>query len=66
MLCYRTERGRKMIFKRKVYGKLMSRKMDAKGSQALFIEGARRIEKSSIVEEFAKREYKILTVRTPM
>ena len=55
-----------MIFKRKVYGKLMSRKMDAKGSKALFIEGARRIGKFSIVEEFAKREYKTLTVRTPM
>lgn len=47
-----------MIFKRKVYGKLMSWKMDAKGSRALFIEGARRIGKSTIVEEFAKREYK--------
>lgn len=47
-----------MIFKRKVYDKLMSWKMDAKGSKALFIEGARRIGKSTIVEEFAKREYK--------
>jgi len=30
----------------------------AKGSKALLIEGARRIGKSTIVEEFAKNEYK--------
>ncbi len=48
----------RMIFKRKIYEKLASWKENAKGSKALFIEGARRIGKSTIVEEFAKKEYK--------
>lgn len=47
-----------MIFKRKIYEKLVSWKEDTKGSKALFIEGARRIGKSTIVEEFAQKEYK--------
>lgn len=47
-----------MIFKRKIYKKLVSWKSDVKGAKALFIEGARRIGKSTIVEEFAKKEYK--------
>lgn len=47
-----------MIFKRKIYKKLEDWKRDAKGSKALFIEGARRIGKSTIVEEFARKEYK--------
>lgn len=32
--------------------------MERGGEKALLIEGARRIGKSTIVEEFAKREYK--------
>ena len=47
-----------MIFKRKIYDKLSSWKNETNGTKALFIEGARRIGKSTIVEEFAKREYK--------
>lgn len=47
-----------MIFKRKIYEKLVSWKANTKGTKALFIEGARRIGKSTIVEEFADREYK--------
>lgn len=47
-----------MFFKRKIYDKLLNWKADTKGSKALFIEGARRIGKSTIVEEFAKKEYK--------
>lgn len=47
-----------MIFKRKIYDKLINWKEDTKGSKALFIEGARRIGKSTIVEEFAQKEYK--------
>lgn len=47
-----------MILKRKIYAKLLDWKNVTKGSKALLIEGARRIGKSTIVEEFAKNEYK--------
>lgn len=47
-----------MIFKRKIYDKLLKWKENSKGESALLIEGARRIGKSTIVEEFAKNEYK--------
>ena len=47
-----------MIFKRKIYQKLLDWKNETKGSKALLIEGARRIGKSTIAEEFAKNEYK--------
>lgn len=46
-----------MIFKRKVYDKLLEWKELSAGSSAVLLEGARRIGKSTIVEEFAKREY---------
>ena len=46
-----------MLFERKVYSKLVSWKNECNGSKALLIEGARRIGKSTIVLEFAKREY---------
>lgn len=47
-----------MVFRRKIYNKLKKWKMDTKGTKALFIEGARRIGKLTIVEEFARKEYK--------
>jgi len=47
-----------MIFKRKIYSKLSAWKKEVNGKKALLIEGARRIGKSTIVEEFAKNEYK--------
>lgn len=47
-----------MILKRKIYEKLLNWKADSKGKKALMIEGARRIGKSTIAEEFAKNEYK--------
>jgi hypothetical protein len=47
-----------MIFKRKIYSKLLDWKENSSGEKALMIEGARRIGKSTIVEEFAKNEYK--------
>lgn len=47
-----------MIFKRKIYGKMLEWKHSTRGTKALMIEGARRIGKSTIVEEFAKNEYK--------
>ena len=46
-----------MIFKRKIYDKLLEWKKLSVGGSAAFLEGARRIGKSTIVEEFAKNEY---------
>ena len=46
------------IFKRKIYDKLIDWKQRKNGSTALLIKGARRVGKSTISEEFAKREYK--------
>jgi predicted AAA+ superfamily ATPase len=43
--------------KRKVYQKLLDWKQQRKGEVALLIEGARRIGKSYIVENFAQHEY---------
>ena len=43
-----------MIFRRKIYDKLLEWKKTAR-EKALLIEGARRIGKSTIAEEFAKR-----------
>lgn len=45
------------MFKRKIYAKMLEWKRRSKGRTALLIEGARRIGKSTIVEEFAKNEY---------
>lgn len=46
-----------MTFKRKIYDKLLEWKKDSAGKTAALIEGARRIGKSTIALEFAKREY---------
>ena len=46
-----------MVFKRKIYNDLLRWKAEANGEKALLIEGARRVGKSTIVEEFAKNEY---------
>lgn len=43
--------------KRKIYSQLLDWKNSRQGEVALLIEGARRIGKSYIVEEFAKNEY---------
>lgn len=47
----------KRVFKRKIYDKLLRWKQESGGESALMIQGARRIGKSTIVEEFAKNEY---------
>ena len=47
-----------VIFTRKIYSKLKEWKDTSKGKTALLLEGARRIGKSTIVEEFAKKEYR--------
>ena len=44
--------------KRKIYERLKQWKTDDSGNTALLIDGARRVGKSYIVEEFAKEEYK--------
>jgi len=46
------------VFKRKIYEKFLTWKQSSNGSSALMVEGARRIGKSTLVEEFARREYK--------
>lgn len=45
------------MFKRKIYDKLKLWKAESDGKTALLIEGARRVGKSTVVEEFAKNEY---------
>jgi len=47
----------KMELERKAYGKLVEWKEASKGSTALLINGARRVGKSHLAEEFGKREY---------
>lgn len=47
-----------MPFKRKIYSKLLDWKKESLGKTAVLVEGARRIGKSTIVEEFGKNEYK--------
>ena len=45
------------VFRRKIYDKLLEWKTESDGRTALLIEGARRVGKSTVVEEFAKNEY---------
>lgn len=47
-----------MIFERNIYKDLLKWKSASNGKTAMLIEGARRIGKSTIVEQFAKNEYK--------
>lgn len=47
----------KRIFKRKIYDRLLKWKQESNGESCLLIQGARRIGKSTIVEEFARKEY---------
>ena len=45
------------VFKRKIYDRLLEWKQRSEGRSALLVQGARRIGKSTIVEEFARNEY---------
>ncbi len=47
-----------MEFKRKIYKDLLEWKNEQNKNSALLIEGARRVGKTTIVKEFAKKEYK--------
>ena len=46
------------FMKRKIYNELINWKNTELGRTALLIDGARRVGKSYIAEEFAKNEYK--------
>ena len=48
----------KSVFKRKIYEEILEWKEKRSDKYALLIKGARRIGKSTIVEEFAKKEFK--------
>ena len=45
------------VFKRKLYEQMLRWKADRDGETALLIQGARRVGKSTLAEEFAKNEY---------
>ena len=46
------------MFQRKLYAKMLSWKEKRQGRTALLVEGQRRVGKSTVVEAFAKNEYK--------
>ena len=48
----------KLVFKRKIYNEILEWKQNRSDKYALLIKGARRVGKSTIVEEFAKNEFK--------
>ena len=45
------------VFRRKLYDRLLEWKNNRQGRTAILVEGARRVGKSTLVEEFAKNEY---------
>jgi predicted AAA+ superfamily ATPase len=45
------------IFKRKLYDRLLAWKREQNGKTAILVEGARRVGKSTLVEQFAQNEY---------
>ena len=47
-----------VVFERKIYAKMLAWKEKSNGTTALLIEGARRVGKSTIVEQFARNEYR--------
>ncbi len=47
-----------VIFKRKLYNRMLAWKNERKGSTALLVKGARRVGKSTLVEQFAKEQYR--------
>ena len=47
-----------VIFKRKLYNRMVAWKNERKGSTALLVKGARRVGKSTLVEQFAKEQYR--------
>ncbi len=54
---YRQIEDMERLFKRKLYNRLLEWKQVQNGKSAILIEGARRVGKSTLVEQFAKNEY---------
>lgn len=46
------------MFRRKIYSEILKLKEESEGTSVLLIEGARRVGKSTVVEEFAINEDK--------
>ena len=57
MYYIRNMKSKSLVFKRKIYAEMLRWKQSSRGKTALLIKGARRVGKSTIAEEFAKREY---------
>ena len=55
---YTILKGSDGMLKRKIYDALVTWKNSSKGTTAMMIDGARRVGKSFIAEQFAKAEYK--------
>ena len=49
---------KKPVFRRKIYSEIFEWKENRSDKYALLIKGARRVGKSTIAEEFAKKEFK--------
>jgi len=47
-----------MVLKRKIYQKMLDWKKESNGASVLMLDGARRVGKSYICEQFGKKEYK--------
>ena len=45
------------VFRRKCYDRLLEWKRESQGRTAILVEGARRVGKTTLALEFAKREY---------
>ena len=56
-IIYPSENLGNVIMKRKIYDQLLKWKQEKNGTTGLMIEGARRVGKSYIAEEFARNEY---------
>ena len=57
-MCYYGLKERRVMFKRKVYDALREWKEKYSDKYAAMLEGARRVGKSTIAEEFAKKEFR--------
>ena len=53
-----TSQSDNIVLHRKIYDKLLNWKKQSNGETAIMIDGARRVGKSYLAEQFAKAEYK--------
>lgn len=47
-----------IVFRRKMYDRMLQWKKEEHGQTALLIEGVRRVGKSTLAETFARKEYR--------